>query len=286
MRIWEVQFQVYDRMESFPMPGELVEEIQKTPNYRIDELNRPSHRGGQLSCTLKGRGIFRDGEKNREYELTPGTAFFSLHGFNDISYFYPPEEKEPWVTLWISFFGSASEKMMNEIISRHGYIFNLPLDTGIIKTLRLYRNYDRTVHPLTSSSGAKMVMDIFTTLTEKGEDIDPHPHSNDLIRQVRQYILENTGVDYGVSDVAQALNISREHLSRVFSKKMEINLIEYIRKHKIRRACHLLRETRLSCCDIGSKIGYNNSASFNRVFKTVTGLTPKQFRETSYIPNL
>lgn len=287
MRIWEVEFQVYDPLDCFPMPRELVQEIQETPVYRIDERYRGgSTRGGQLSCTLEGEGRFRDNVKKKEYVLTPGKAFFARHGKKDISYYYPPNGTVPWITLWISFGGVVAEEMMDEIIDKHGHIFELPLDEGIIKRLGAYGNYSQTVQPLTSGAGAKMVMDIFTSLTDSDKKEFLNDPQSDLVRQVRQYMLENVGKDYGVADVADSLGVSREHLSRFFSKRMGISLAEYIRRNKIRRACHLLRETRYSCSDVGQRVGYNNSASFGRVFKTVMGMTPENFRKIGYIPKL
>jgi len=284
MRLWQVQFQVYDQMKCFPVPRELIEELQETPLYRIDELTRQGSSGGQLSCTLEGEGRFRDGKT--EYILSPGTAFLARHGQEDISYYYPPEGKVPWKTLWISFLGKTTEEMIDEIVSKHGHIFHLPLGEGIIKRLLAYRNYNNTVQPLTSGAGAKIVMDIFTSLTEKDDQAQLNDPQNDLVRQVRQYMLENIGNDYGVADLADSLNISREHLSRFFSRRMGKCLAEYIRENKIRHACHMLRETRFSCSDIGKKVGYRNSASFGRVFKSVMAMTPDNFRKIGYIPKL
>lgn len=287
MRIWEVSFQVYDPLDCFPVPGELVQEIQETPAYRIDEKSRYGNtKGGQLSCTLEGEGRFWDNEKKKEYVLTPGKAFFARHGYKDISYYYPPEGTAPWIALWISFGGKIAEDMMQEIIEKHGHIFNLPLDEGVIKRLGAYGNYSQTVQPLTSGAGAKMVMDIFTSLTDSDKKEFLNDPQSDFVRQIRQYMLENIGNDYGVADVADALNLSREHLSRFFSKRMGRSLAEYIRQNKIRRACHLLRETRFSCSDIGEQVGYHNSASFGRVFKSVMGMTPENFRKIGYIPKL
>lgn len=284
MRVWEVQFQVYDQVQCFPRPGELVEELQTTPAYRIDELKRLGQQGGQLSCTIDGEGRFREGEK--EYVLSPGTAFLARHGLKDLSYFYPPEGSVPWKTLWISFHGGTAENMIDEIVSKYGHIYRLPIEKGVIKRLLAYRNYNKTVQPLTSGAGAKIVMDVLTSLTERDERALLNSPQNDLIRQIQQYMLEHVGEDYGVSDLADALDVSREHLSRFFSSRMEQNLSEYIRQNKIRRACHILRETRYSCGDIGRQVGYRNSASFCRVFKSVTGMTPENFRRVGYIPEL
>lgn len=286
MRIWEVSFQIYDPLDCFPFPIELVEEIQENPTYRIEEKYRRNLNGGQLSCTLQGEGRFWDGELKKEYVLSPGKAFFARHSYKDLSYYYPPEGKVPWITLWISFGGTIAEKMMDEIILRHGHIFELPLEKGVIKRLGAYRNYNKTVQPLTCGAAGKMVMDIFSILADTENKQLLNEIQYDLVMQVRQYIMENIGKDYGVSDVAESLHLSREHLSRFFSKSMGISLAEYIRKSKIRRSCHLLRETRNSCGDIGKQVGYYNPASFGRVFKSVMGMTPENFRKIGYIPKL
>ena len=59
---------------------------------------------------------------------------------------------------------------------------------------------------------------------------------------------------------------------------MGINLIEYVNQQKIEEAKRLLRESTLKLYEISDMLGFNNSFYFSRVFKKVTGMTPKDYR--------
>lgn len=276
MRIWQIQFQVYKPIPSFPFPNELVEEIQTQPSYRHEGRHRMLQLGGQLVCTLKGVGGFQAG--GVDHRLPPGRAFLSMHADPNHAYYYPPEAKEPWVFLWMSMCGDIAETMIAGIVKRHGYLFDLDLEKGLVKRLLAYKTIRDSVQTLSPSAAAKLVMDTLAPLGEAAEADSLAEPSCDLVRKACQLVLENLDRPLGVDDMATRLGVSREHLSRVFKEQIGIPPAHYIALKKTRLACHLLLSSSLSCKEVAFRLGHDNASGFSRAFKQVTGLSPDAFR--------
>ena len=56
----------------------------------------------------------------------------------------------------------------------------------------------------------------------------------------------------------------------------------YIEKLRIEKACHLIKNTDMKITEIAETVGYASGASFRRAFKKVTGVSPVEYRESSY----
>ena len=78
---------------------------------------------------------------------------------------------------------------------------------------------------------------------------------------------------------------SYSRLARLFKQYIGQTLIEYLNNLKIVYAKRLLRITSKSILDISIDLGYDSVSSFNHNFKSITALTPTQYRK-KYTANL
>ncbi len=76
-----------------------------------------------------------------------------------------------------------------------------------------------------------------------------------------------------------ALNSS--DFSRRFKAAAGHPLFEYLNRIRIRRACSLLKDSRLPIIEISAAVGYNSLSFFNRYFKRIMGSSPRAFRSSS-----
>ena len=67
----------------------------------------------------------------------------------------------------------------------------------------------------------------------------------------------------------------------MFKMKAKKNFVEYLNEIRVANACRFLVETDKSMSDIAYDCGYKTSSNFNRLFKKVTGTTPKEYRKTA-----
>ena len=89
-----------------------------------------------------------------------------------------------------------------------------------------------------------------------------------------------TDAQLSVQDIADRLNVSLSYLSRVFKKQKGITILSCITDKRIEMAKNMLWETDLSIKEIMEEIGYLDLSSFTRKFKSMTGVTPGNFRKT------
>jgi AraC-like DNA-binding protein len=87
-----------------------------------------------------------------------------------------------------------------------------------------------------------------------------------------------------VSELADRLRVSREHLTRVFKEQTLRTPWQYILRQKMLHACRLLKTTQLTHKEIAFRLGYDTPAHFTRTFKHVLGMTPGRFRAVGTIP--
>lgn len=105
----------------------------------------------------------------------------------------------------------------------------------------------------------------------------------ELAQRVTTYIRHHLSDPFRTEDVAQALHLSRSHLSTRFKKEQGIDLTDYIQQVKVNEAKHLLRHTDRSLLTISNYLGFSSQSHFSRVFKAVTGAAPGDYRKQKEI---
>jgi AraC-like DNA-binding protein len=86
--------------------------------------------------------------------------------------------------------------------------------------------------------------------------------------------------DLKISELADALSVPSYQLSQVINEGFNVNFYDFINTCRVEEAKELLvRDTRgYKVLAIAYEAGFNSKATFNRVFKNSTGLTPSEFR--------
>lgn len=100
---------------------------------------------------------------------------------------------------------------------------------------------------------------------------------------VMEYVEANYGEDLSLDMLAGKLGITGPYLSTYFKEKTGTNFSDYINTVRMNKAIEMLRDTDLKIQEIASLVGYYTVASFNRVFKKYTGVTPSEFRKRNHI---
>lgn len=99
------------------------------------------------------------------------------------------------------------------------------------------------------------------------------------IEEVLAYIHKNIQKNITRQDVADAIYLNPEYLSRLFHKEQGMKLSDYILQEKMNIGRHLLETTNFSVSIIASKVGYSNFSHFAKAFKRIFGLSPSEFRQ-------
>jgi AraC-like DNA-binding protein/CheY-like chemotaxis protein len=95
-----------------------------------------------------------------------------------------------------------------------------------------------------------------------------------------KYVEENLVGIKSSTDVSKHLGVTREHLSRQFTRYTGQTLWDFITTYRVLRAKQLLIEKDLLVKQISREVGFNCESSFFRAFTKKTGFTPEDFRRT------
>jgi|GEM_PF-3002134 len=98
------------------------------------------------------------------------------------------------------------------------------------------------------------------------------------IQEVIAFIDKNYAEDLTRDNIACAIHLSPEHLSRIFNAAMRMSLVEYLSKVRVSAAATLLAGTDRTVINIAYTTGFNSLRTFNRAFLKYTGLTPSNYR--------
>lgn len=74
------------------------------------------------------------------------------------------------------------------------------------------------------------------------------------------------------------INVSPQHLCRMFQQCLNTRPMEYVARTRIRHACDLLVSTDKSIEEISFDVGFNNVNYFCKTFKKNTAMTPSHYR--------
>lgn len=111
--------------------------------------------------------------------------------------------------------------------------------------------------------------------------------SNELIARIIQ-LMETQQVylnqDLKVKDVADSLNVSSNTISACINAQKGCSFNQFVNEYRVEHAKKLLSEaTDMKISHICHESGFASEATFFRVFKTTTGLTPKEWCANSSI---
>lgn len=95
-----------------------------------------------------------------------------------------------------------------------------------------------------------------------------------VLTHIHQFYAEEIRLD-DLADVA-ALSVSGTH--RLFSRHMRTTISEYIIRLRIGDACARLSATGQPIQHIASAVGYGSLANFNRQFRRLRGMSPRDYR--------
>lgn len=102
---------------------------------------------------------------------------------------------------------------------------------------------------------------------------------NELALQATRILNEQFTGPITLSGLADALSVSPQYLSQIFSRAMGVTFQDYLSALRLRLAAEWLRESSRSVTDICFGCGYRNLSHFLRSFKKRYGLSPRQYRQ-------
>lgn len=99
-----------------------------------------------------------------------------------------------------------------------------------------------------------------------------------LVQAIVQYLDQHFGGEIRLDTLAAAFYLDKYYLSHLFKRKTGFTVIEYVQHRRVIEAQKRLMNTKTDMIDIYLDCGFSNAQHFHRIFRRLTGMTPRQYR--------
>ncbi|MCL1793819.1 MAG: PocR ligand-binding domain-containing protein [Oscillospiraceae bacterium] len=101
----------------------------------------------------------------------------------------------------------------------------------------------------------------------------------DLISKAVSYVKSNYIRKLTLSEVAEYVFLSPSYFSKIFKEEMNYYFNDYLNFVRVEKSKVLLLTEKIGLVDVAEAVGFYDQSYFNKVFKKITGATPKKFKE-------
>lgn len=226
-----------------------------------------------IFCT-NGKGILKLNQQ--EYEITAGTYFY-LKPDEPHEYY---KLTECWATSWILFDGENIHNFLSKLgfssskigsFKSNGNIKNIFEDIMII-----LKGNDSFKGFIASNLLYRLFIELYRSSNQETGLYKTQDTA--IIEPVINYINMHFSEDISLESLAKIVNITPQHLCKVFKERLYMRPFEYIAKRRIQESKKLLINGNLTIKDIGEIVGYKDNSYFCAMFKKYELISPSDFR--------
>ena len=216
--------------------------------------------------------------ETQTYSIKSGQGFLIFPG--QITTYYA-DQNLPWEYVWIEFDGLR----VKEALDLTELSVNTPVYHSHSKDLReqlmnemLYIIHHAKESPFHLIGHLYLFLDYLTQSAKSTKLVQSSKMSDYYIKEAINYIEQNFQNDITIEDIAAVCGINRSYFGKIFRNSIGRSPQEFLMNYRMVKATELLKLTSLSIAEIGSAVGYENQLHFSRAFKTIYGVSPREWR--------
>ena len=199
---------------------------------------------------------------------------------------YKPHEyytDDSFESIWLHVAGANSLEIFEEIEKSEGNLIKCKDIQHLEKLLF------RVFYGIKDGAAANELtfsLDIYKIFTEllnpQSSKSKSESSYEDTVLTVKEFIAENLNENLTVSKLANTVNMSSSHFSRVFKQQTGFSPYDYILISRLNRAKYLLQVTDMTIASIAYDIGFNSESNFIYFFTENEGISPGKFRKLKF----
>jgi len=102
-----------------------------------------------------------------------------------------------------------------------------------------------------------------------------------LVSSSLHFLRQHMARELTRGELARHVGISPGHLTELLKERTGCSFVELLREVRVQAACAMLLQTSKSLAEIAAECGFCDQSYLTHVFKSLRGMTPKQYRESS-----
>lgn len=259
--------------------------------FFYDHLHR--HHEIQITWIQKGEGTLLVGESMHHFQ--PGDVFViganQPHIFKSEASYFDKKNKKRSQSITIFFNEKASLEplfLLPEMKLIRKWLEHFPAGCKLPPASQ--PAIIKMIQSVTGSKGSLQIARFIELLqalaTHKGlvalstlsQPLQFNESEGARLNTIYQYTLENFSEPISLKEVAAKAHLTVPAFCRYFKKRTRKTYVGFLNEIRISEACKLLQQEPESMVSIAFATGFSHISSFNRTFKQVMGLSPREFR--------
>jgi transcriptional regulator GlxA family with amidase domain len=112
----------------------------------------------------------------------------------------------------------------------------------------------------------------------------PTDHGDEIVQKLQQWLAKHYSIASPVEELVRQSGLAERTIKRRFSRATGLAPISYVQHLRIEEAKRRLERTPTPIDQIGFEVGYEDAASFRRLFRRLTRVTPGEYRRKFRLP--
>ncbi len=100
---------------------------------------------------------------------------------------------------------------------------------------------------------------------------------NQRMNHIYKYVMDRFRDQISVEEIANRVHMTTTSFCRFFKQRTNKSFIQYVNDIRVGYACKLLLEENYNISQIAYESGFENLSNFNKQFKKIKNITPRQF---------
>jgi AraC-like DNA-binding protein len=262
--------------------------------YYYPYLHR--HKETQITWVQRGEGTLIAG--NNMHHFAPGDVFLLgpnlPHLFKSDPQYFDNETEDAVSALSIffnpegilnAFFDLPEMRVYKLFIQQHKQGFKVPATdcNRIISSMTKLRDTqgpDQLIQFIQLIKGLSGIKEQLHPLSSYGNLPGITENEGIRIGNIYNYIMQNYTEAVTLDDVAKAAFMTSESFCRYFKKHTGNTFVTFLNEVRINEACKMLTANKSESISAAAyKCGFKSITNFNRVFRSVTGNSPREYLE-------
>lgn len=235
-----------------------------------------------VELVTEGRGFLTT--RGRTYDLLPGDVFF-FRPYEHVRYATAPGASG-WKKVFLDFFPGGVALIMHQLgLAETSHLRvspeRLPRVRALFeRILRLARTRRPGCRVAISCAAYQLLLALSHEVLEpRHREVTPAP-----VLRVMTYVEQHCDQPLNSAALARIAQCSVRQLNRYFNRVLGMSSHAWVEHAKIQRACLLLTHRPDPITVIARQLGYHDPLYFCKVFKRVTGQSPRAFRRQLIAP--